>query len=179
MGSCTWKWPKAVIEHRGERLIFYQRSDPEWETCSLALRNGGNRNILNLICFGMCLFSPSLSSLFLLLPFLSLASAGNMLCRAPFQRFCYRNSVTLDTRPAKLNKQRWGIWQCGSLLFCLQRKSIFYLQGSYESWGPGQSQGQTEINQHLTCLNGWTGAKNVPDNFIFNCYFKRSKLFRI
>lgn len=66
MGSCTWKWPKAVIEHRGERLIFYQRSDPEWETCSLALRNGGNRNILNLICFGMCLFFPL--SLFSLSP---------------------------------------------------------------------------------------------------------------
>lgn len=30
------------------------------DMCSLALRNGGNRNILNLICFGMCLFFFSL-----------------------------------------------------------------------------------------------------------------------
>lgn len=141
--------------------IFYQRSDPEWETCSLTLKNGGNRNILksNLL-WNVSLSLPSPS----LLPFLSLPSAGNMFCRAPFQQFCDRNSITLVTRPAKLNKQRWGIWQCGSLLFCLQRKSIFfYLHGSYESWGPEQSQGRTEINQHLT---GWTEAKNVSDNFV-------------
>jgi len=142
------------------------------------LKNGGNRNILKSNLLWNVSLSLSLSpSPSLLLPFLSLPSAGNMFCRAPVQQFCDRNSITLVTRPAKLNKQRWGIWQCGSLLFCLQRKSIFFICMDLMNL-----EALDKVKGELRLINTWLAwlVEQRPRMYLIilfrNFYFKRSKL---